>query len=269
VNGDRIGFRGSGRARRLSGLEPQSSQPVSARIIAAADDVRRRIERDLHDSLQHRLLTLGVQVRLAEASVEGSQQELRYELARIAEGMLEVLESVREVSRGIYPAILSRSGLGPAVRALARRSPVPVRLHLDVESRMPDRVEVGAYYILSEALANAARHAEATVVDISVAQRGRILDLSVRDDGIGGADDSGVGLTGLADRVRALTGTMRLVSPRGHGTRLRVRLPIRPVNPDRATGLIRAAKTAAANPRLTQSTQVRAIAPGKAPELRE
>jgi signal transduction histidine kinase len=236
VSGDRIGFHGSARAERLARLEPDSSQPASARIIAAADDARRRIERDLHDGLQQRLLALGVQVRLAEASVDGSQRELKRELARIAEGLLEVLESVREISRGIYPAILSESGLGPAVRALARRSPVPVRLRLDVESRMPDPVEVGAYYIVSEALANAAKHADAAVVDVSVAQRGRILDLSVRDDGVGGADDSGVGLTGLADRVRALAGTMRLVSPRGHGTCLRVRLPVRPVNAGSVSG---------------------------------
>jgi signal transduction histidine kinase len=152
---------------------------ASARIIAAADEARRRIERDLHDGLQQRLVSLGLRARLAQASVPADQQELKRELA-------------------------------------------------SVEGRLPDRVEVGAYYIISEALANAAKHAQATAVDISVGRHGHALDLSVRDDGIGGADGSGPGLTGLADRVHALAGTMRLVSPRGGGTHLRVRLPIGP-----------------------------------------
>ena len=201
---------------------------ASARLIAAADDAKRRIERDLHDGLQQRLVSLGLRARLAEASVARDQQELKCELALIAEGLLETLETLREISRGIHPAILSERGLGPAVETLARRSLVPVTLHSSVEGRLPGRVEVGAYYIISEALANAAKHAKATAVDISVEQRGYVLDLSVRDDGIGGADGSGPGLTGLADRVNALAGTMQLVSPRGHGTLLRVRLPIRP-----------------------------------------
>jgi signal transduction histidine kinase len=201
---------------------------ASARIIAAADQARRRIERDLHDGLQQRLVSLALRARLAQASVPADQQDLKGELARIADGLAEALQAVREISRGIHPAILSEGGLGPAVKALARGSPVPVRLQLSVDGRLPDRVEVGAYYILSEVLANAAKHAQATAVDISVGRHGHALDLSVRDDGIGGADGSGPGLTGLADRVHALAGTMRLVSPRGGGTHLRVRLPIGP-----------------------------------------
>ena len=204
------------------------SAAASARIIAAADQARRRIERDLHDGLQQRLVSLGLRARLAEALVSADQRELKGELARIADGLMEALEAVREISRGIHPAILSDAGLGPAVEALARNSPVPVTLHSSVKGRLPDRVEVGAYYIISEALANAAKHAQATAVDISVGHRGHVLDLSVRDDGIGGADGSGPGLTGLADRVHALAGTMRLVSPGGGGTHLRVRLPIGP-----------------------------------------
>jgi signal transduction histidine kinase len=147
------------------------------------------------------------------------------ELARIADGLMEALEAVREISRGIHPGILSEAGLGPAVEALARNLPVPVSLQSSVDGRLPDRVEVGAYYIICEALANAAKHAQATAVNISVGHRGHALDLSVRDDGSGGADGSGPGLTGLADRVDALGGTMQLVSPRGGGTRLLVRLP--------------------------------------------
>lgn len=119
---------------------------------------------------------------------------------------------------GIHPAILSEAGLGAAVKALARGSPVPVMLHTGVAGRLPYRVEICAYYIISEALANAAKHAQATVVDISLGRSGHALDVSVRDDGIGGADGSGPGLTGLADRVRALADTMQLVSPPGRGT---------------------------------------------------
>ena len=197
-----------------------------ARIIAAADEARRRIERDLHDGLQQRLVSLGLQARLAEASVSRGQPELKRDLARIVAGLMEALESVREISRGIHPAILSEAGLGPAVKALARSSPVPMRLQSSMAGRLPDRVEAGAYYIISEALANAAKHAKATVVDVSISQRGNALHLSVRDDGIGGADRNGPGLTGLAGRVHALAGTMRLVSPPGDGTHLRVRLPI-------------------------------------------
>jgi signal transduction histidine kinase len=212
----------------LAGSHTESA--ASARIIAAADEARRRIERDLHDGLQQRLVSLGLRARLAEASVSADQQELKDELARIAGGLAEALEAVREISRGIHPAILSAAGLGPAVKALARGSPVPVRLRSGVDGRLPDRVEVGAYYIISEALANAAKHAQASVVDITVTvgHRGHVLDLSVRDDGVGGADGRGPGLTGLADRVHALAGTMQLVSPRDGGTRLRVRLPTGP-----------------------------------------
>jgi signal transduction histidine kinase len=251
VGGDQIEFPGciQFEQRLPTGASPQGNGPrrdvftgrspsrpsgdstefaASARLIAAADDAKRRIERDLHDGLQQRLVSLGLRARLAEASVARDQQELKCELALIAEGLLEALETLREISRGIHPAILSERGLGPAVETLARRSLVPVKLHSSVEGRLPGRVEVGAYYIICEALANAAKHAKATAVDISVEQRGYVLDLSVRDDGIGGADGSGLGLTGLADRVNALAGTMQLVSPRAHGTLLRVRLPIRP-----------------------------------------
>ena len=175
---------------------------ASARIIAAADEARRRIERDLHDGLQQRLVSLGLRARLAEELVSADQRELKGELARIADGLVEALEAVREISRGIHPAILSEAGLGPAIEGLARNSPVPVTLQSSVAGRLPDRVEVGAYYIICEALANAAKHAKATVITISVGHRGHALDLSVRDDGIGGADGSGPGLTGLADRAR-------------------------------------------------------------------
>jgi signal transduction histidine kinase len=200
---------------------------AKARIIEAADQARRLLERDLHDGLQQRLLCLQLKVRLAEASLPDGDHELRCELADIAEGLTETLENVREISRGLHPAILSQCGLAPAVKALARRLPVPVRLHADIDGRLPEAVEIGAYYIISEALANAAKHAHATVVDVSIKKHGQSLDLAVRDNGAGGADTSGSGLTGLADRVDALAGRMQFRSPPGRGTHLFVTFPLK------------------------------------------
>jgi signal transduction histidine kinase len=196
-----------------------------ARTMAAVDDTRQRIERDLHDGLQQRLVTLGLQVRAAEASVPPVAAELKWELARVAEGLMDVLHDVREISRGIHPAILSERGLEPAVKALARRSPVPVDLTVRVAGRLPDRVELGAYYIVSEALANVAKHANAQTVIVSVELGRGVLCLSVRDDGAGGADPHGSGLTGLRERAEALGGTLKLTSPPGRGTSVDVRLP--------------------------------------------
>ncbi len=197
-----------------------------ARIVAAADEARRRIERDLHDGLQQRLVSLGLEVRLAEASVPTQDQELKQELARIVEGLMDVLDNLREISRGIHPAILSERGLGPAIRALARRSPVPVELDTRLGDRFPDPVEIGAYYVVSEALANVAKHAKAKLIRVSVDLRHGFLAVSIQDDGVGGADANGSGLTGLAERVEALGGTMQLVSPPGSGTVIHVELPI-------------------------------------------
>jgi signal transduction histidine kinase len=196
-----------------------------ARTMAAVDDTRRRIERDLHDGLQQRLVTLGLQVRAAEVSVPSADAELKWELTRVAEGLMDVLRDVREISRGIHPAILSERGLEPALKALARRSPVPVDLTVRVAGRLPDRVELGAYYIVSEALANVAKHANAEMVMVSVAAGRGVLSLSVRDDGVGGADADGSGLAGLRERAEALGGTLRLTSTPGQGTTVDVRLP--------------------------------------------
>ena len=198
------------------------------RTIAAVDDTKQRIERDLHDGLQQRLVTLGLQVRAAEASVPPAAAELKRELARVAEGLMDVLHDVREISRGIHPAILSERGLEPAVKALARRSPVPVDLTVRVAGRLSDRVEIGAYYIVSEALANVAKHANAQMVMVSVEAGRGVLSLSVRDDGVGGADPNGSGLTGLRERAEALGGVLKLTSPSGHGTSVDVRLPAAP-----------------------------------------
>ena len=206
-------------------LLPFAKRAARARTMAAVDDTRRQIERDLHDGLQQRLVTPGLQVRAAEVSVPPADVELKWELARVADGLMDVLRDVREISRGIRPAILSERGLEPAVKALARRSPVPVDLAVRVAGRLADRIELGAYYILSEALANVAKHANADTVTVRVEAGRGVLSLSVRDDGAGGADPDGSGLTGLRERTEALGGALKLTSPPGRGTSVDVKLP--------------------------------------------
>ncbi|TDC42176.1 CHASE3 domain-containing protein [Micromonospora sp. KC213] len=197
-----------------------------ARVVAAGDQARRRIERDLHDGTQQRLVSLILALRAAEAAVPPGSPELRKQLSRAVDGLSDALEELRELSRGIHPAILSEGGLRPALRALARRSAVPVDLAVDVPARLPEQVEVGAYYVVSEALANAAKHADASVVEVEARLAAGRLHLSVRDDGTGGADPGrGSGLVGLADRVHALGGTLSVTSPVGSGTTLVVDLP--------------------------------------------
>jgi signal transduction histidine kinase len=212
-----------------SSLE-QSREELAAsrvRIVAAADQARRRIERDLHDGTQQRLVSLVLNLRAAEAGVPPERAELRAQLDRVANGLAGALEELRELSRGIHPAILSEGGLGPALKALARRSAVPVELEVDVRVRLPEPVEVAAYYVVSEALANAAKYADASVAYVEAQARDGALHLSVRDDGVGGAAAGrGSGLIGLADRVEALGGSIRVDSPAGQGTSLQVDLPI-------------------------------------------
>jgi signal transduction histidine kinase len=198
-----------------------------ARIVAAADQTRRRIERDLHDGIQQRLVSLGLDLRAAQATVPAKSPELRTQLARVADGLGEALEELQELSRGIHPAILSQGGLGPALKALVRRSAVPVEADLKIETRLPEPVEAAAYYVVAEALTNAAKHAHAAVAHVDVRARDGRLHLSVRDDGVGGADLArGSGLIGLSDRVQALGGTITVRSPISEGTTLQVDLPI-------------------------------------------
>jgi signal transduction histidine kinase len=214
----------------MAGSLEQSREELAAsraRIVAAGDQARRRIERDLHDGTQQRLVSLVLDLRAAEAAVPPERAELRAQLARAADGLTGALEELRELSRGIHPAILSEGGLAPALKALARRSSVPVELEVDVPARLPEPVEVAAYYVVSEALANAAKHAQASVAQVEAQAHHGLLHLSVRDDGVGGAaPGGGSGLVGLADRVEALGGTIKVHSPPGHGTRLRIDLPI-------------------------------------------
>ena len=198
-----------------------------ARIVQAADETRRRIERDLHDGVQQRLVSLGLDLRAAQAAVPAELSELGAQLGRVAEGLGEALEELRELSHGIHPAILSEGGLGPALKVLARRSAIPVELDVHLEARLPAPVEVAVYYVVAEALTNAAKHAHAAVARVDVRAADGRLHLSVGDDGVGGADPArGSGLVGLSDRVQALGGTLTVHSPAGQGTRLLVDLPV-------------------------------------------
>jgi signal transduction histidine kinase len=198
-----------------------------ARIIAAADETRRRIERDLHDGAQQRLVSLALEVQGATTMTPPELVDLRIELSRIREGLIAVLDEIREISRGIHPAVLTEGGLGHALKALSRRSMVPVELEVRIAERPPDRVEVAAYYLVSEALTNATKHSQASVVYVDVAADDGVLLLAIRDDGIGGADPArGSGLVGLSDRAEALGGRMEISSPAGLGTSLRFVLPV-------------------------------------------
>jgi len=194
------------------------------RIVTAADEARRRIERDLHDGIQQRLIALGFRAR---AMSRRPVEELPDSVAELAEGLKDAADELREVSRGIHPTILTEAGLGPALRALARRSEVPIEVDVSVDDRLPEAVEAAAYYIASEALTNVAKHAEASSARLVARRDGGMVALEVGDDGIGGADTSrGSGILGLTDRVEALDGTISVESPPGGGTTLSVRLPI-------------------------------------------
>jgi signal transduction histidine kinase len=198
-----------------------------ARLVAASDDARRGFERDLHDGVQQRLVSLALELYGAQAIAPHEDKELIAQLAHVRQGLEGALDDLRELSRGIHPAVLSEGGLRPAVRALARRSAVPVELNFSVDQRLADHVEVGAYYVISEALTNAAKHAQASKVDVTAHVHDGMLQLTIDDDGVGGADPArGSGLTGLTDRVAALRGTIAIASPPGRGTSLRVELPV-------------------------------------------
>jgi GAF domain-containing protein len=215
-------------ATAIANAESKSELAASRRrIVAASDEARRRIERDLHDGTQQRLVSLGLAVRAAEANVPHDRDDLRSELHGIAVGLGAAVEELQELSRGIHPAILSQGGLGPAVRTLARRSAVPVELDLVTDTRLPPAIEVAAYYVVSEALANAAKHAQAARIEVSLALRDNVLRLAIRDDGVGGADPvGGSGLVGMTDRLEALGGSIRVESPPGEGTHITAALPL-------------------------------------------
>jgi signal transduction histidine kinase len=213
--------------RKLGGSRAELAAS-RARIVTAADETRRQIERDLHDGVQQRLVSLMLEQRSAQEMVSPELHELQAQLSRVVDGLAGALEELQEISRGIHPAILARGGLAPALNTLARRSAVPVELEVRAETRLPEPVEVAVYYVVSEALTNTAKHAHASAVHVVVEARDGVLELSIRDDGSGGADPTrGSGLIGLTDRVDALGGTIEVESPVGQGTTLLITLPLR------------------------------------------
>ncbi|GAA4568917.1 CHASE3 domain-containing protein [Planotetraspora kaengkrachanensis] len=219
-------------ATAIANTESRAELAASrARVVAAADESRRRIERDLHDGTQQRLVSLALELRTAEAAVTAEQDALKQQLSHTAWGLAAAVEELQEISRGLHPGILSKGGLGLALKALARRSAVPVELNVNVGRRLAERFEVTAYYVVSEALTNAAKHGHASVVhvDLNVDDnvKNAVLRLAVRDDGVGGADPRhGSGLVGLMDRVEAIGGKIHIESPAGKGTSLFVTIPI-------------------------------------------
>jgi PAS domain S-box-containing protein len=210
-------------AAAIANTESRSALIESrARVVAAGDDSRRRIERDLHDGAQQRLVTLALRLRSHEAANPAGLREV---FDDVASGLEEVLNDIRELSRGIHPAVLSGSGLGPALRRLGRRAPFPTDVAVRIPVRPAERIEIAIYYVVAEALTNVAKHARASGAVVKVDETDGIIRVSVSDDGVGGADLSGgSGLLGLRDRVDALGGTMSLTSP-ASGTTVVVEIP--------------------------------------------
>ena len=197
-----------------------------ARIVEAADAARRRIERDLHDGAQQRLVSLALSLRHLESSLEPDSPALR-ELAIARAELDAALEELRELARGIHPSILTDRGLGAALAAVAGRSTVPVELDLDSCGKLPLSVQTTAYFVVAEALTNASKHADSDRIEVRVAAGEGHTTVEVRDNGGGGAHPArGSGLSGLTDRVSALGGTLEIDSPVGVGTTIRARIPV-------------------------------------------
>jgi signal transduction histidine kinase len=202
-----------------------------ARVVVAADEARRRVERDLHDGVQQRLVSLGMGLRMAQADLRPGNDKVDERLSRAVREVDDIAKELREVSRGLHPAVLSAGGLAPALKTLARRSAIPVRLRVRGARRLADGVEVAVYYVVAEALTNAAKHANASAVEVDLTIEETAARIRVRDDGVGGADlNRGWGLIGLKDRVESLCGSIQLTSRPGHGTSLLISIPIEDPN---------------------------------------
>jgi signal transduction histidine kinase len=200
-----------------------------ARVVASADETRRQIERDLHDGIQQRLVTLGLELQGIRAAVPSDRPQLLAQLSEAEDDVKAVIDELREISRGIHPAVLSQGGLRPALKSLVRRSGVPVDLDVRAAQRLPQAVEVAVYYAVSEALTNTAKHANASGARVDLDVRDGTLQLLIRDDGVGGVDPArGSGIVGLTDRIEALGGTIAVTSPPGGGTSIALELPLEP-----------------------------------------
>ena len=215
-------------ASALANVQAWSELEASrVRIIRAADEARRRVERDLHDGAQQRILTVALKAQMLAESQAAQTAGLDAELLSLGVELDGVLEELRTLASGLHPAALSHGGLAPALRTLARRSLVPVVLDVRLPGGVAESVEVAAYYVVAETLTNTTKHAEASRIDVTVELRDGRLWVCVRDDGVGGADPArGSGLEGLKDRIEAFGGTMTLDSPSGGGTTLVAQLPL-------------------------------------------
>jgi signal transduction histidine kinase len=224
---DRRAAEESLREREIEAARAEELRASRGRIVQAADAARRKIERDLHDGAQQRLVSLALEVRLARSQVEKDPAKAGPFLERFGAELLEASAELRELARGIHPAVLSERGLAPAIAALAARAPLPVEV-LDVPGdRLAEAAETTAYFTVAEALTNVAKYADASYATVRVACEDADLVVEVRDDGVGGADpDGGSGLNGLADRLAACDGELRVESPPGAGTLVRAVLPL-------------------------------------------
>jgi signal transduction histidine kinase len=215
-------------AQALSNADAYDKLAASrSRIVEAGDAERRRLERNLHDGAQQQLVSLAVHLRLVEARLAGDPARARQELVDARDQLARALDELRELARGIHPAILTDGGLAPALSALATRAAVPVEITDVPGERLPEPVEAAAYYLIAEAVTNVAKHAQASHVSVSVRRVDSRVVVDVVDDGVGGADaEAGSGLHGLADRVEALHGRLHVESPRGGGTRIEAQIPV-------------------------------------------
>jgi signal transduction histidine kinase len=211
----------------ISNTASRAPDGPRARLVAEADEMRRRIERDLHDGCQQRLVTLALELQAVKDAVPSERPDLVAQLTHIEDGLRAALGELREIAHGVHPAVLSEGGLRPALKSLARRSALPMELELGPVQRLPEPVEVAVYYVVSEALTNTVKHAHASEIHVGLREVDRALHLRVRDDGDGGADPTrGSGLVGLKDRIETLGGTIAIQSPAGAGTSLHVELPL-------------------------------------------
>ena len=198
-----------------------------ARIVEAGQKERQRLERNLHDGAQQRLVALSLELTLLEARF-AKDEEAKHAVDAVRRELAESLQELRELARGIHPAVVTGHGLAVALESVAARSPVPVKLDVSLDGRVPEAVEVAAYFLISESLTNVAKYAEASSASVAVSRENGELVVEIVDDGVGGADtESGSGLRGLADRVEALDGRLRVWSPSGGGTRVRAEIPCR------------------------------------------
>jgi signal transduction histidine kinase len=206
--------------------QQEELQASRARIVAAGDDERRKLERNLHDGAQQRLVSLSLSLRLAQNRVHSDPEGAEQLLDAAREELAQALEELRELARGIHPAVLTDRGLDAALEALAARSQLPIEIS-GPAGNLPAQVEAAAYYVVSEALANVTKYAQASAVEVKVARMNGIAVVEVADDGVGGADPlRGSGLRGLADRVASLSGKLEVESPPGVGTRVRAEIPL-------------------------------------------